>query len=561
MNKVQSIVMGILACFLLLLCIAMGWLFYAYYEVKQSVQTVYVPGHPQTVTSGKQIIEKIVSKSEVWRPIQQQVKDTVVQVFSQIAEFDFLQPYKTPAQYSASGSAFFINEQGDLITNAHVVDQARAVWAQIPSLGKRIINLEVVGVCPDRDIALLRVFPEDVAMLRQELGRIPFLPLGDSDLVFRSDEVLALGYPLGQQSLKSTTGVISGRERQFIQMTAPINPGNSGGPLLNINGEVIGINTAGVSEAQNVGYIIPINDLKIVLPDLYKIKLLRKPFLGVVLNNANESLTKFLGNPDTGGCYVVEVIKDSTLAKAGVKRGDMIYEINGHRLDLYGEMNVPWSEDRISLIDYVSRLAIGEDVRLVIYRNGQRKDLAVKFTQIEQPPIHKIYPGYEDIDYEVFGGMVVMQLSTNHIQGMHGSMPGLARFAEMKNQGHPVLLITHIFPTSELYKTRTLKVGATLNEVNGKPVHTLDDLRKALLEGANNEFLTLLYSDNITMISDNMFTVLPMDVVANQEMQLAQDYYYPISKTGQEILKARNIAPKQLSSNFGGSFGSMFGGS
>ena len=85
-------------------------------------------------------------------------------------------------------------------------------------------------------------------------------------LVRRSDEVLALGYPLGQQSLKSTTGVISGREQHLIQMSAAINPGNSGGPLLNVNGEVVGINSAIIQGAQNVGYIIPINDLKMRLP-------------------------------------------------------------------------------------------------------------------------------------------------------------------------------------------------------------------------------------------------------------------------------------------------------
>ncbi len=520
-----------------------GILFFNLYDIKRTVTHMQaVPNVQHAAGSGKQIIEKIVAKSEVWRPIQQQVKDTVVQVFSQISEIDLLQPYKTPAQYSSSGSAFFISEDGELLSNAHVVDQAKALWIQIPSLGKRIIQVEVVGVSPERDIALLRVLPEDVKVIRNALGRIPYLPLGDSDLVFRSDEVLALGYPLGLQSLKSTTGVISGRERQYIQMSAPINPGNSGGPLVNINGEVIGINSAGVTEAQNVGYIIPINDAKIILPDLYKIKLLRKPFLGVLFNNANESLTEYLGNPQPGGCYVVEVVKNSTLFNAGVQRGDMIYEINGHRLDVYGEMNVPWSEDKISIIDYVSRLAIGEDVRLTIYRNGQRKDLSVKFSQAELPPIRKIYPGYEPVDYEVFGGMVVMQLTANHIQGMKKTIQGLGRYAELKNQKHPVLLITHIFPTSELFKTRSVMVGATLNEVNGKEVHTLDDLRKAFKDHANSKFLTLLVSDNLTMTTDNVFVVLPMDIVASQEPQLSRDYHYPLTQNTQEILKMRGLA-------------------
>jgi len=521
---------------------AIGLLFYYYYDLKRSIHNLTVPGTSSVVVGNKQIIEKIVSKSEVWRPVQQQVKDTVVQVFAQISEIDMLQPFKTPAQYSATGSAFFINEHGDLLTNAHVVDQAKALWIQIPSLGKRIIRVDVIGVSPDRDVALLRVVAEDVKIICQELGRVPYLTLGDSDLVFRSDEVLALGYPLGQQSLKSTTGVISGREQQYIQMSAPINPRNSGGPLLNMNGEVVGINSAGIMEAQNIGYIIPINDIKIILPDLYKIKLLRKPFLGVLFNNANPCLTEYLGNPQPGGCYVIEVVKDSTLYKAGVQQGDMIYELNGHRLDVYGEMNVPWSEDKISLIDYVSRLAIGEDVRLVVYRNGQRKELSVKFSQAELPPIRKIYPGYETIDYEVYAGMVVMQLTGNHIQGMKKTIPGLARYAELKNQKHPVLIITHIFPTSELFRTRSVTLGATINEVNGVQVHTLDDFRKVIKDQAHDKFLTLLLSDNLTMTTDNLFIVLPMEKIIAEEMQLSREYHYPISPTVKEILQVRGLA-------------------
>src|SRR5207249_4901678 len=122
--------------------------------------------------------------------------------------------------------AFFINDEGDLITNAHVVNQAPTVWIQIPSLGKQIIDVDVLSVSPERDLALLRVKPEGLKTIRAALGSIPYLSFGDSDTVKRSEEVLALGYPLGQQSLKSTSGVISGREGHLIQMSAAINPGN-----------------------------------------------------------------------------------------------------------------------------------------------------------------------------------------------------------------------------------------------------------------------------------------------------------------------------------------------
>ena len=132
-------------------------------------------------------------------------------------------------------------------------------------------------------LALLKVTDKGMAIIKQEIKKsIPFLVLGDSDLVNRADEVLAVGYPLGQASLKSTSGVVSGREhiggKHLIQISSPINPGNSGGPALNLNGEVIGIASSGITSAQNVGYIIPVNELKMIGSDLRKKKSSKKTF-------------------------------------------------------------------------------------------------------------------------------------------------------------------------------------------------------------------------------------------------------------------------------------------
>lgn len=493
-----------------------------------------------------QIIERVVSDTTLWRPIQEKVEDTVVQIFSQVTEFDLLQPYRTPQQYSAVGSGFFINDKGDLITNAHVVNQARSVWIQIPSLGRRIIDVEVIGMTPDRDLALLRVKPESLELITKALGKIPYLELDDSDSVYRSDEVLALGYPLGQQSLKSTTGVVSGREQHMIQISAAINPGSSGGPLLNAAGKVVGINAAGITEAQNVGYAIPVNDLKIVLPDLYKTKLLRKPFLGILYNNASDALAEYLGNPGQGGCYIVEVVKGSTMYKAGVKPGDMLYSINGHDLDYYGDMIVPWSEDKISIIDYVSRIPAGEKVHVVVYRKGERKEFSMTFDVTELPPIRKVFPGYEEIDYEVGAGMVVMQLTINHIQGMEKAVPGIVKFAEVRHQSEPVLLITHIFADSQLYRTRTVTPGSTINEVNGQKVTTLEEFRQAVAQSKNKKFLTIKASDNMMRVSDNLLVVLPMDKVLEEEMYLSRDYHYPISPIMKEMLEERMQSVKAV---------------
>jgi len=482
-----------------------------------------------------QIIQKVVSNAQIWRPVQDKVKDTVLQIFAHVAVTDMLQPYKTPQQGTSSGSGFFINERGEFITNAHVVGQAKGIWVQIPSLGKQIVDAELIGISPERDIALLRITDEGLETIRKELGAVPYLPLGDSDFLHRSDEVLALGYPLGQQALKSTTGVISGQEHHMIQMSAPINPGSSGGPLLNIAGEVVGINSAGVMEAQNVGYAIPINDLKIVLNDLYTVPILRKPFLGVLFNNANESLVESLGNPMPGGCYVVDVVKESTLDKAGVKRGDMIYEMNGYPVDMYGEMCVPWSEDKISILDFVSRLSIGQELKFVVYRNGDRKNFKMKFDHGEKLHVAKIYPELEGVDYEVFGGIVVMQLSMNHLHILAGQAPGLAKFASVQRQEHPVLVVTHIFPNSQAYRSRALGIGATINKVNGHDVHTLAEYRVALKKH-DSRFFTLAVSDNITNVSDEIPIVLPWKKIMAEEPRMASDYKYPMSEVAKELL-------------------------
>jgi serine protease Do len=451
-----------------------------------------------------------------------------VQVFSQVAEMDINQPYKTPAQYKMGGSGFFINDKGDLITNAHVVSQAKAIWIQIPHFGKKIFDANIISFAPDYDIALLRLNDEGLACLKRELGGVPFLQLGDSDAVHRADEVMALGYPLGQESLKSTTGVISGAD---IQVDSDV---------------VVGINTAGVTEAQNVGYLIPINDLKTVLPTLYKEKLVRRPCLGVLFNNATDALTEYLGNPQPGGPYIVEVVKNSTSYKAGMQRGDMIYEINGHRVDQYGEMNVPWSEDKISITDYVSRLSIGDKVNIVLYRDGKRKEITTAFKLMELAPIRKVYPYFEEIDYEVMAGMVVMELTVNHIAALANRAPALTFYADIKNQTDCALVVTHVFPTSYVARTRTITEGTTINEVNGQSVHSLADLRQAIKKSVATSFLTMRVSDNIMRISDHVFVVLPFERVIAEEQQLAFDYRYPFTAMNKELSVAWNANHKHI---------------
>lgn len=473
--------------------------------------------------------------SQLWERLQKKLQNTVVQLHVCSAEKNILQPYKTPKIGQCTGSGFIISDAGEIVTNAHVVDGATSIMVQMPAFGKHQFEVDLVGIMPEKDIALVKLRPDDIEMIIHTLGKMPKLTLGDSDTVVRSQEILALGYPLGQQSLKSTTGVISGRESGMIQMSAPINPGNSGGPSVNCKGEVIGINTAMIANAQNVGYIIAINDLKIFLDALRAGGLVRKPYLGVYQAMATEDLVKSLGNPMPGGTYVVEVMCDSPLL-GELLPGDMIYDINGTPVDLYGELSVPWSEDKITTAEYISRFKIGQKVSLTVYRKGKKLNMQCTFERKKFAPIRHVYTEYEELPYEIFGGFVVMPLMLNHLPHLVQAGPGLAKFAEEKNQSDPALIISYVLPDSPAFKARLRLAGSIIKTVNGKTVKTLEDLQKALISSG----------DMITMeTTDNILVALAKDKVCKAEPALAKTSGYQITK-GMQILmqQAENLAKK-----------------
>ncbi len=473
-----------------------------------------------------------------WEWVHSIVRNMVVQVFVFRTEFNWIEPYKTPVQNLAAGSAFFIDKSGLLMTNAHVVDQAQHMYIQIPFFGKRRFDATIVGVCPDRDLALIRISSEDLKVIIDALGELPVLEFGDSDKIKRADELLTLGYPLGQQSLKSTMGIVSGRQHMhgsfMIQIDAPINPGNSGGPSLDRSGKVIGINTSGIfgDGTQNVGYIVPSNEVKLFLkqlgaaPELHGIKFLRKPYLGFLFNDASEEMTRYLGNPVPGGMYMLGYIPGSPLEKIGVKEGDMLYEIDGHRVDYFGEIQVDWSEDRVNVVDYVSRLIPGDQVHLIVYRKGVKRELVAKTEFSDQLPIRLRYADYEDIDYEVMGGMVVMELALNHVPILGKINSKLERFLELEDQFAPRLIITHVLPNSEAIKTRTIRSGSLIDEVNGKKVRTLAEFRKAVKAGRASGYLTLKLDSDIL---SGVFAVMTLKKIIDDEPKLAATYFYSMT--------------------------------
>ena len=284
-------------------------------------------------------------------------------------------PFQVPIPYKTEGfslgSGFIINEQGYILTNAHVIKNSTDIRVVL-SEGKIEYPAKIIGIDRMTDTALIKTEPDSM---------LTVLPLGDSDSLRTGEMVIAMGNPLGLTH-SVTTGIVSATERvspqlngkylDFIQTDSAINPGSSGGPLLNLYGEVVGINTAIVSPAQLIGFAIPINTVKEVMPILVLGKTERGWF-GVKAVPLSSKEAFELGYPDEGGILVLEVEEESPAEKAGLKPKDIIVELNGQSLKNF-----------LFFRRKLLGLAPGHQIHLTIFRDGKTE--AISSTLVRKIP-------------------------------------------------------------------------------------------------------------------------------------------------------------------------------
>lgn len=320
-------------------------------------------------------IEKIVnSAGPAVVKIETTVKTTGNNPFSNDPFFDqfFGRGYGSsqPQVSTGLGSGFIISKDGYILTNNHVIDGADSVKVYLTSR-QEPYNGKVVGSDADLDLAVIKI----------EAGNdLPILKLGDSNQIKVGNWVIAIGNPYGLDHTV-TVGVISAKGRpitidnteykDLIQTDASINPGNSGGPLINLNGEVVGINTAINSEAQGIGFAIPSSTVQQVLDQLLEKGKVVRPWLGVYMQPVTDDLAKYFGLAKTEGALISAVQENSPAAKAGLKRGDVVLEFNKQAIA---------SPD--DLQEAVRATKPGDKATLLVHRNNS--DIYVTVTIAEK---------------------------------------------------------------------------------------------------------------------------------------------------------------------------------
>jgi serine protease Do len=358
------------------------------------------------------------------------------------------------------GSGVIVDAAGIALTNAHVVEKATEI--EIITLDGSKHKAKVIGADKKTDLAVLR--------LDEAKGSFPAARLGDSDRMQVGDWVIAVGSPFGLQATV-TAGIISAKARHigqgvfddFLQTDAAINPGNSGGPLVNMQGEVIGINTAIVAGGTGIGFAIPVNMAKKIYADLVAKGKVTRGWLGVSIQQLSPELAKSFGTKDTKGVLVSEVIADSPAAKGGLQSGDILLEFDGKKIDGPSDLQRA-----------VGLKTPGATVKARIWRDRTEKTLDLKIGEAPDEREAAARPGK---------GKGLLGLDVRPIT------PEIARQLNLRStEGVVVAAVEDGSAAAEAGVQR----GDVIREVNRQKVKTLTDFERAAKDVKEGDRVTVL---------------------------------------------------------------------
>ncbi|TVQ97478.1 MAG: DegQ family serine endoprotease [Desulfovibrionales bacterium] len=378
------------------------------------------------------------------------------------------------------GSGFIISSDGFIVTNNHVIRDATEITVNLLD-NDNSYTAEVVGRDPETDLALLKI----------EADRpLPVLEFGDSGQARVGQWVVAIGNPFGLAHTV-TAGIVSAKGRiigsgpydDFIQTDASINPGNSGGPLLDMQGRVIGINTAIVAAGQGIGFAIPSDMARGIIAQLQENKMVQRGWLGVTIQDLDENTARALGLTTTHGALIAEVIQGEPAEQAGLRSGDVVVAINGESVS-----------DSGSLLRVVAQQTPGESVQVEVMRRGERQSFTVTLgTRDPERLAQRGTPSPRTDDQDTSLGISLRPIDEREARAMGMTRP----------QG---LLVTAVEAESEAARA-DVRAGDVVVEANQQPVNSIDDFQRVLREDAEDKGVIMLL---IRRQAQTIFRTIPL---------------------------------------------------
>ena len=347
------------------------------------------------------------------------------------------------------GSGFIIDKAGYIVTNNHVIENADEIQVKLNDGDE--YDAEIIGRDPSTDLALIKVEADD---------DLPAVRMGDSDGLKVGQWVLAIGSPFGLEHTV-TAGIVSAKDRtigsgpydDFIQTDASINPGNSGGPLLNMAGEVVGINTAIIASGQGIGFAVPVNMARNVIDQLKRHGEVTRGWLGVAIQDLSPELADYYGlDEDQGGVLVTEVFKGDPADKAGIRARDVITSVDGRKVETTRE-----------LTRLIAGIGVGDRTTIHVIRDGRKKTFTVEIARREEARVmaHRSRPEKEDRL-----GVRVGEIT-----------PETARRFNLREEDGVV--VTDVASGGKGDEAG-LRAGDVIKEINHQPIRSVDDYTDAV---------------------------------------------------------------------------------
>jgi len=433
--------------------------------------------------AGKSVVFISTEKTAQVSPQGQQFRQQVPEghpfkdFFERFDQFFGQQPGQ-PRKQVGQGSGFVITPDGLIVTNNHVIDGADKVTVKFQD-DKKIYVAKVVAHDQETDLAVIKIDIDH---------KLPVLRFGNSDTTQVGEWVLAIGNPYGLDNTV-TAGIISAKHRiigagpfdNFLQTDASINPGNSGGPLLNMQGEVIGINTAINAAAENIGFAIPSTQAEKIIAQLQQGKTVKRGWLGVTIQRVSENEAKALKLPEPTGALIASVGKGQPADKAGVKQGDVVLEVDGQKVI-----------DNNDLLKKIAGLAPGDKPRLTLWRNGKRVTKTVTLGQRGEKTMANMQPK------NTKAASVVLGMSLKPVNDQEAKALGLD-----KTQGLLVVSVDQESAAAE----EDVRQGDVILQANQENVNDVAGLENVLKRDKKRGAVMLL----IKRQGQNIFVALPLD--------------------------------------------------
>jgi S1-C subfamily serine protease len=460
---------------------------------------------------------------EINDKLKKNINNSVVRIIAENISINWNMPYILDVPTKGQGTGFFIDKKGHILTCCHVVEGAKNVYIEIPALSSEKYNCEIIGICGDFDIALLKV---------KGYKPITFLPLGNSDTLKVGQEVQVVGYPASTflrnnaNNIKFTKGIISGQQNGMIQTDSTINPGNSGGPLF-CNNKVIGINSMKLigKSIENVGFAVPINHYKII-KDNFKEKIIYRPnFLFEYNNTSKDLLNAITNNKISEGIIVSKIYDKSILKKTNIKEGTIIIAINNYNINNYGVTDKKWIDTFINMNYLMNKFQNNEIITIKCFNKNKIETIKVKLKPTILP-IRTLYPSFENIDYFIICGIIFMNLTYNHVVNNYSeNISVLCNVSSIDNILKPKIIVSFVIPNSEANIINNIVETDIITKINDINVSNIKELKKAI-----EKTLNINNKEYIKIESNNgKYLLMQLKKCIEQDILFSNIYKYPLT--------------------------------